>query len=115
MAGMQQEPTELDLSAQAGANFLEDPLDFSSVLGGPICQLFRKAHLAGNALQLMHRRLLISTVCMVAISPLPFRATIRAPAGYARHRAETKEYDSFSQPKLKTNSAYRYLRVRGRS
>jgi hypothetical protein len=35
--------------------------DFSLVLGGPIFQLFRKSHLSGDALDLLHRRLLIIT------------------------------------------------------
>src|SRR5271156_3978588 len=35
--------------------------DFSLVLGGPIFQLFRKSHLSGDTLDLLHRRLLIIT------------------------------------------------------
>jgi hypothetical protein len=35
--------------------------DFSLVLGGPIFQLFRKSHLSGHTLDLLHRRLLIIT------------------------------------------------------
>jgi len=31
--------------------------DFSLVLGGPLFQLLRKAHLEGNALELLHRRI----------------------------------------------------------
>jgi hypothetical protein len=39
---------------------LEQP-DFSVVLGGPLFQLFRRAHLSGDALELLHRRILIIT------------------------------------------------------
>src|SRR4029077_1817752 len=33
--------------------------DFSLVLGGPLFQLFRRAHLSGDALQLLRRRILV--------------------------------------------------------
>ena len=36
-----------------------DPQDFSVVLGGPLFQLFRKAHLAGDALELMAQRIVV--------------------------------------------------------
>jgi len=55
-------------------NILEEPLDFSLVLGGPIFQLFRKSHLTGDALELLHRRLLIITA--VAWLPLLLLTTI---------------------------------------
>jgi hypothetical protein len=35
-----------------------EPADFSLVLGGPMYQLFRRAHLSGDALTLVHRRIL---------------------------------------------------------
>lgn len=41
-----------------------DPEDFSIVLGGPLFQLFRKAHLAGDALELMTQRV----VAVVALN-----------------------------------------------
>jgi len=44
-----------------------DPRDFSVVLGGPLYQLFRKAHLTGDALELVRQRLLL----IVALSWLP--------------------------------------------
>src|SRR5215470_14609532 len=34
--------------------------DFSLVLGGPLFQLLRKSHLEGDALELLHRRVLAS-------------------------------------------------------
>jgi hypothetical protein len=52
--------------------------DFSLVLGGPIFQLFRKAHLSGDALDLLHRRLLIITgvawlpmLCLALLASTP--------------------------------------------
>ena len=45
-----------------------EPADFSLVLGGPLFQLWRKGRLAGDALQLLHRRIVVLTV--VAWVPL---------------------------------------------
>src|SRR5882672_2904641 len=61
------------------ANFLEESDDFSLVLGGPIYQLFRKAHLAGSHLELLIRRLLVIT--LVAWLPLLLLAILGFPAG----------------------------------
>ncbi|HET9385352.1 MAG TPA: hypothetical protein VFO67_09405 [Gemmatimonadales bacterium] len=44
-----------------------DPQDFSVVLGGPLFQLFRKAHLAGDALELMTQRV----IAVVALNWVP--------------------------------------------
>ena len=44
-----------------------DPQDFSVVLGGPLYQLFRKAHLAGDALELMAQRVFV----LVALNWVP--------------------------------------------
>jgi len=52
----------------AESHFVEQPSDFSLVLGGPIFQLLRKSHLAGDSLELLYRRLLIITI--VAWLPL---------------------------------------------
>jgi hypothetical protein len=60
-------------------NFLEESHDFSLVLGGPIFQLFRRSHLAGDGLELVHRRLLIIT--LVAWLPLLLLATLGSSAG----------------------------------
>lgn len=38
-----------------------DPYDFSLVLGGPLYQFVRRAHLSGDALELLRRRLLVIT------------------------------------------------------
>ena len=37
---------------------LQESPDFSLVLGGPLYQLFRRSHLSGAALELLHRRIL---------------------------------------------------------
>ena len=47
---------------------LPDPYDFSVVLGGPLYQIIRRAHLAGDALQLWRRRILFIT--LIAWFPL---------------------------------------------
>jgi hypothetical protein len=39
-----------------------EPYDFSLVLGGPLFQLWRRTHLSGNALELLHRRILVMTL-----------------------------------------------------
>ena len=39
-----------------------EPEDFSLVLGGPLFQLLRKAHLEGEALELLHRRIIASVL-----------------------------------------------------
>jgi hypothetical protein len=60
-------------------NFREEPLDFSLVLGGPVFQLFRRLHLAGDDLELLQRRLL--TITLVAWLPLLLLSAARASAG----------------------------------
>ncbi|MCM3901905.1 MAG: hypothetical protein ND866_09385 [Pyrinomonadaceae bacterium] len=47
---------------------LDDQQDFSLVLGGPLFQLYRRAHLSGTALELAYRRLVVLAV--VAWLPL---------------------------------------------
>jgi hypothetical protein len=58
--------------------FFEDPHDFSLVLGGPLFQLFRKAHLEGSHVELLPRRILVIT--LAAWLPL-LLLTLGAPAG----------------------------------
>ena len=48
--------------------FLKEPHDFSLVLGGPLFQLWRRTRLAGDALQMQHRRVFVVT--LVAWVPL---------------------------------------------
>ena len=51
-----------------------DPEDFSLVLGGPLYQIIRRAHLSGDALSLLQRRVLVIT--LVAWLPLLILATL---------------------------------------
>ena len=45
-----------------------EPVDFSLVLGGPLFQLWRRSHLAGDGLELLHRRIVAFVV--LAWAPL---------------------------------------------
>ena len=69
-----------DLHTMTEPNLLELP-DFSLVLGGPLFQLFRRAHLEGDHLELLYRRLLVIT--LVAWLPLLLLATLGSSAGNA--------------------------------
>src|SRR5690242_7960073 len=57
-----------DSRATAGGSPVIAPPDFSLVLGGPLYQLIRRAHLTGDALQLLRRR--IAVLMVVAWVPL---------------------------------------------
>ena len=59
----------------------EQQQDFSLVLGGPIFQLLRKAHLEGDHLELLRRRCLVIT--LVAWLPLLILSTFNSSAGGA--------------------------------
>jgi hypothetical protein len=50
------------------APLLKDPADFSLILGGPLYQLLRRTHLSGDALQLLHRRIIV--MALLAWMPL---------------------------------------------
>ena len=47
---------------------LKPPADFSLVLGGPLYQLWRGTRLAGDALQLLRRRIIV--MALLAWAPL---------------------------------------------
>jgi hypothetical protein len=47
---------------------LQDPYDFSLILGGPLYQLLRRAYLSGDALELLRRRILV--ISLLAWLPL---------------------------------------------
>src|SRR4051794_31140776 len=50
---------------------LQEPPDFSLVLGGPLYQIFRRVHLTGPALELLRRRVVISVLlCWVPVAIL---------------------------------------------
>jgi hypothetical protein len=51
-----------------GLSLVEESVDFSPVLGGPIFQLLRRSHLSGDALELLYRRVIVSS--LVAWVPL---------------------------------------------
>ena len=40
-------------------SLLREPQDFSLVLGGPLFQLLRRAHLSDDALMLLYRRIIV--------------------------------------------------------
>jgi hypothetical protein len=45
-----------------------EPEDFSLVLGGPLYQLFRRAHLSGDGLELLRRRIVVlATLCWLPL------------------------------------------------
>jgi hypothetical protein len=78
MASTQQSPAQSKgLHPVRQPNFIEEQNDFSLVLGGPVFQLFRKSHLAGDGLELVHRRLLILT--LFASLPLLLLDAVLAP------------------------------------
>jgi hypothetical protein len=60
--------------SMSGDSFLREARDFSLVLGGPIFQLLRRAHLTDDALGLLHKRivvfLLFSWLPLLALSAL---------------------------------------------
>jgi hypothetical protein len=60
---------------------IEEQQDFSLVLGGPIFQLLRKAHLEGDHLELLRRRSLVIT--LAAWLPLLILSTFNSSAGGA--------------------------------
>ena len=57
-----------------GWNLLQNPPDFSLVLGGPLYQLLRKAHLSDDALMLVRQRIIV--ISLLAWLPLLLLATL---------------------------------------
>src|SRR5215472_5589278 len=57
----------------------EEPSDFSLVLGGPLFQLLRKAHLEGDHLELLYRRVIFITA--IAWLPLFILAVLSPGSG----------------------------------
>ena len=62
----------------------EEPPDFSLVLGGPIYQLLRRAHLSDDALTLVHRRILAGV--LVTWLPLLLLCDVGGPGMGGRHQ-----------------------------
>lgn len=81
VAGTQEKPTDQGPHTKTELSYIEEPHDFSLVLGGPLFQLLRKSHLEGDHLELLHRRLLVIT--LVAWLPLLLLATVGSWAGAA--------------------------------
>ena len=52
----------------APGSLAAEPYDFSLVLGGPLYQLFRRAHLSGDTLELLRRRVVV--IALFAWLPL---------------------------------------------
>ena len=75
----------------AKINLLDDPPDFSIVLGGPLFQLLRKARLEGDHLELLYRRLIF----FVGITWLPLflLATVLPFAGSADRLAFLRDIE----------------------
>jgi len=95
---------------------LQESPDFSLVLGGPLYQLFRRTHVSGNALELLHRRLL--AFWLVTWLPLLFLSVL---GGHARGDAikvpflrdlETQVKFLFALPVLIAAELIVHLRVR---
>jgi hypothetical protein len=67
-------------AAQMNASgYFADVPDFSLVLGGPVYQLFRRAHLSGDALELLYRR--VVAVVLITWVPLLVLALVPAAGG----------------------------------
>ena len=47
---------------------LQDPYDFSLVLGGPLYQLWRRTGLAGNTLELLRRRIIVISLFAIYLT-----------------------------------------------
>src|SRR5262252_8054513 len=77
--------------ASSKINLLDDPPDFSIVLGGPLFQLLRRAHLGGDHLELLYRRLIF----FVGITwvPLFLLATVGPFAGSAGRMAFLRDIE----------------------
>jgi len=77
--------------AEQRTNLLDDPPDFSIVLGGPLFQLLRRAHLEGDHLELLYRRL----VFFLGITwlPLYLLATVGPFAGSAGRLAFLRDIE----------------------
>jgi len=72
-------------------NLLEDPPDFSVVLGGPLFQLLRRAHLEGEHLELLFRRLIF--FLGFTWLPLFLLATVGPFAGSAGRHAFLRDIE----------------------
>jgi hypothetical protein len=74
MGALQARLATRDLQEQPAPYSTPQLSDFSPVLGGPLFQLFRRAHLSGDGLELLYRRI-IATM-LIAWLPLLILATL---------------------------------------
>ena len=72
-------------------NLLDDPPDFSIVLGGPLFQFLRRAHLEGDHLELLYRRL--AFFAGITWLPLFLLATVGPFAGTAGRLAFLRDIE----------------------
>ena len=94
---------------------LQEAPDFSLVLGGPVFQLFRRAHLSGEAMELLKRRIIVIT--MIAWLPLLILSWLseHALAGVALpflHDIETQTRFLIALPILIAAELIVHLRLR---
>jgi hypothetical protein len=75
------ESTTRDPAGLTSSEQHREPQDFSLVLGGPLFQFYRKARLAGDGLELLHRRVIF--IAAIAWLPLLLLASVSSPAGSA--------------------------------
>jgi hypothetical protein len=61
--------------------------DFSLVLGGPLYQIVRRAHLSGEALELLRRRILVSRYIRPVYVSLDVATRYSMPIGGGRRRS----------------------------
>jgi hypothetical protein len=55
-------------TSMSASSLLRDPPDFSLVLGGPLFQMLRRAHLSDDGLRLLHRRVtIIALICWLPL------------------------------------------------
>src|SRR5882672_11008370 len=59
-----------------------EPYDFSLVLGGPLYQIFRRAHLSGDTLELLRRRIVV--IALFAWLPLLVLSVVEGSAWGSR-------------------------------
>lgn len=78
-------------SPTAELNRVGEPPDFSLVLGGPLYQLLRKAHLEGDHLELLYRRIFVITA--IAWLPLLLLAALSSFAGSAGQLAFLRDVE----------------------
>jgi hypothetical protein len=67
------------VASQVLSNSDERQYDFSPVLGGPLYQLFRKAHLSGDGVEHLRRRLLVIT--LIAWLPILILSLVTSATG----------------------------------